>query len=233
MIEPRRSKERAYNNHGWLETLHTFSFGDYFDHRYMGFRSLRVINEDRVRPSEGFDPHSHRDMEILSYVIEGELAHEDSMGNGSVIRAGDIQYMSAGNGVTHSEFNPSKESIVHFLQIWILPEEKGGKPRYDQRTIPLEQRQGQLRLIASPNGADGSIAIRQDARVYASVLDKDQTLSYVLKEGHGAWLQVIKGEVLINGEPFGAGDGAAIEKEFTLSFRGMMPETEFLFFDFP
>lgn len=231
MIQPRRSKERGYVRQDWLESLHTFSFATYYDHRFMGFRALRVINEDKVQPGEGFDTHSHKDMEIISYVIDGELEHKDSMGNGGVIRPGDIQYMSAGSGVTHSEFNPSPTQVGHFLQIWILPNELGAKPRYGQKTIPYDEKHAKLRLLASPDGEADSITIRQDTKLYASILEKDETVSYTLKQGRYAWLQVVKGEVLVNGEAFGAGDAAAITEEYVLSFRGMMPGTEFLLFD--
>src|SRR5436190_13165238 len=181
MITIRHRNERGHANHGWLDTYHTFSFDTYHDRHYMGFRSLRVINEDRVAPAKGFGTHPHRDMEIITYVLEGSLEHKDSMGTGSIIRPGEVQRMSAGTGITHSEFNPSKTEAVHLLQIWILPERKGIKPSYEQKQFNREERRGSLRLIASSDGREGSVAINQDARVYAGMLNADQKIDYRLE----------------------------------------------------
>ena len=219
MITIRKAQERGHANHGWLDSFHTFSFADYYDPREMGFGTLRVINEDRVAPGKGFGKHPHRDMEIISYVFEGELAHKDSMGIGSVIRPGDVQKMSAGTGVSHSEFNPSAEKPVHFLQIWIEPNQRGVKPSYEQQTFSVEQKRARLRLIASPDGADGSVRIHQDARVYASVLEGDDAVTYALPAGRSAYVHVARGSVQLNGTALTAGDGAKInaEKEIRLS----------------
>jgi len=226
----RKASDRGHAQHGWLESFHTFSFADYYDPHHMGFRSLRVINEDRVQPAQGFGKHSHRDMEILSYVIEGALEHEDSMGNGSVIRPGDVQLMRAGRGVTHSEFNPSQRELVHFLQIWILPDRSGLAPAYAQRAFAREERAGRLRLVASLDGRDESLRIAQDARVFASLLDAGQTAAHELAPGRGAWLQVVRGELVANDERLSAGDGAAVEDAARLALRAETP-SEFLLFD--
>jgi redox-sensitive bicupin YhaK (pirin superfamily) len=207
MISIRKSGDRGHANHGWLDTRHTFSFGDYSDERYMGFRDLRVINEDRVRPGEGFPTHSHRDMEILSWVLEGELEHRDSLGTGSVIRPGELQRMSAGTGVRHSERNPSAVHPVHFLQIWVLPERNSLAPGYEQKTFPETERRGRLRLIASPDGRDGSITIHQDARLSSAIWAGGETLDHALENGRAAWIQVIRGTVTPNGSKLAAGDG--------------------------
>ena len=219
MIALRKSQDRGHANHGWLDSYHTFSFAGYYDPEEMGFGTLRVINEDRVAPGMGFGTHPHRDMEIISYVLEGELAHKDSMGTGSVIRPGDVQKMSAGTGVSHSEFNPSAEKPVHFLQIWIEPNQRGVKPSYEQQTFSVEQKRARLRLIASPDGADGSVRIHQDARVYASVLEGDDAVTYALPAGRSAYVHVARGSVQLNGTALTAGDGAKInaEKEIRLS----------------
>ena len=219
MIALRRSQDRGHANHGWLDSYHTFSFAGYYDPEEMGFGTLRVINEDRVAPGMGFGTHPHRDMEIISYVLEGELAHKDSMGTGSVIRPGDVQKMSAGTGVSHSEFNPSAQKPVHFLQIWIEPDKRGVKPSYEQQTFSAEQKKGRLRLIASPDGADGSVKIHQDARVYASVLDGDDAVTYALPAGRSAYVHVARGSVRLNGTALATGDGAKInaEREIRLS----------------
>jgi len=230
MIEPRLSKDRGYADHGWLKAKHSFSFGDYYDPEHMGFRSLRVINEDRVAAGEGFPTHGHRDMEIVTYVLEGALEHKDSMGNGSVIRPGDVQYMSAGSGVTHSEFNHSKQDSVHLLQIWLLPNAAKLPPRYDQKSFASEL-SGRLRLIASPDGAEGSVAIRQDARIYAARLDEGKTVAATLAPGRHAWVQVALGELEVNGRTLSAGDGARISEETALDFKSRQPGTEFLLFD--
>ena len=219
MIALRKSQERGHANHGWLDSYHTFSVAGYYDPEEMGFGTLRVINEDRVAPGKGFGTHPHRDMEIISYVLEGELAHKDSMGTGSVIRPGDVQKMSAGTGVAHSEFNPSADKPVHFLQIWIEPNKHGVAPSYEQQTFSVEQKRGRLRLVASPDGADGSVRIHQDARVYAGVLDGSDAVTYELPAGRSAYVHVARGAVQLNGTPLSTGDGAKIsaEKELRLS----------------
>jgi quercetin 2,3-dioxygenase len=219
VIALRKSQDRGHANHGWLDSYHTFSFAGYYDPEEMGFGTLRVINEDRVAAGMGFGTHPHRDMEIISYVLEGELAHKDSMGTGSVIRPGDVQKMSAGTGVSHSEFNPSAEKPAHFLQIWIEPNQRGVKPSYEQQTFSVEQKRARLRLIASPDGADGSVRIHQDARVYASVLEGDDAVTYALPAGRSAYVHVARGSVQLNGTALTAGDGAKInaEKEIRLS----------------
>jgi redox-sensitive bicupin YhaK (pirin superfamily) len=231
MLRIRRSDERGHFDHGWLDTRHTFSFGDYHDRRFMGFRDLRVINEDRVRPGEGFGTHGHRDMEILSYVLDGGLAHKDSMGNGSVIRAGDLQYMSAGTGVRHSEFNASPTDPVHFMQIWILPSEENQPPRYDQKTFGSESLQDRLKLVASPSGADGSIAIRQDVNVYASRLDAGRSAELTLPADRHLWVQVLRGGVDVNGQALAQGDGLAASGETDFRFTAGDSPAELLVFD--
>ena len=231
MFQIRRSDERGHFDHGWLDTRHTFSFGDYNDRRFMGFRDLRVINEDRVRPGQGFGTHGHRDMEILSYVLEGGLAHKDSMGNGSVIVPGDLQYMSAGTGVRHSEFNASETEPVHFMQIWILPNAEGQPPRYDQKRFDPESTRGRLRLVASGSGADGSIAIRQGVNVYASRLEPGQTATLTLPEGRHLWTQVLRGDVDVNGRALAAGDGLAASNETGFRFAAGSAPAELLAFD--
>ena len=231
MIQIRRAGERGHFDHGWLDTSHTFSFADYHDPRHMGFRSLRVINEDRVAPGQGFGTHGHRDMEIVSYVLDGALAHQDSMGTGSVIRPGDVQYMSAGTGVRHSEFNGSDTGATHFLQIWILPDKTGYAPRYGQKRFERADKLGRLRLVVSPDGADSSIAIRQDARIYASVLEPGQSVGMDIPKGRHAWVQVIRGEVSANGKKLSAGDGLAASEEPRLAFQAGTKEAELLTFD--
>jgi len=229
MIQIRRSAERGHINHGWLDTFHTFSFGDYYDPGWMGWRSLRVINDDRVAPGYGFPMHAHRDMEIITYVLAGELEHRDSMGNGGVIRPGEIQYMSAGTGVRHSEFNPSRENPVHLLQIWIMPQQQGLEPTYAQQQFG-DQRVGRLCLLASSGGRDGSMQIRQDADVYAAILKDGAHAEHKLSEGRGAWLHVATGGVSVNGEDLLAGDAALVEGEDSLSVVGSS-EGEVLLFD--
>ena len=228
MIHVRRADQRGHFNHGWLDTHHTFSFADYYDPDHMGFRALRVINEDRVQPGHGFGTHSHRDMEIVTYVLEGSLAHRDNMGTGSVIRPGEVQRMSAGTGVLHSETNPSKDEGVHFLQIWILPERRGIAPGYEQKTFPSDERKDKLRLVASHDGSDGSLTIHQDAKLFAATLSDGKAITYQLPQGRYAWLQVARGTVDLNGQKLAAGDGAAIEDERTLNLRG---DGEILLFD--
>ena len=230
MITVRRASERGHFDFGWLDTHHTFSFGDYYDPRFMGFRSLRVINEDFVHPSRGFPTHPHRDMEIITYILEGALAHKDSMGNGSVIRPGDVQRMSAGTGVRHSEANPSDAESVHLLQIWIMPAEYGIAPGYEQKFFGDEEKRGRLRLVASPDGRDGSVTIHQDASIYAALLGPAQEVTHRLAEGRGAWLQVARGAVELNGQALSQGDGAAVGEEESLRITGREP-AEVLLFD--
>ncbi|MEZ6187199.1 MAG: pirin family protein [Planctomycetota bacterium] len=230
MITLRTSNERGHADHGWLDTRHTFSFAGYQDPAHMGFRALRVINEDRVQPAQGFGKHGHRDMEILSIVLEGELAHEDSLGNGSVIRPGDVQRMSAGRGILHSEFNHSQTAPVHFLQIWIEPEAKGIDPGYEQRAFPLEERRNVLRLVASRDGREGSLIVHQDASVYASLLEAGQDVEHALEPGRFAWVQVASGEVELNGHRLRAGDGASLTGETDLRLSGV-EDAQVLVFD--
>jgi hypothetical protein len=231
MITIRRATERGHFDHGWLDTAHTFSFAGYQDEAHMGFRALRVINEDRVAPGQGFGSHGHRDMEILSYVLSGRLAHRDSTGGGGVLAPGEVQRMSAGTGVTHSEFNGSDAEPVHFLQIWLLPDRRGHAPSYEQRPVPAAARQGQLALVASPDGAQGSATIHQDARVYAVQLAEGQRAALPLAEGRHGWVQVARGEVALNGRPLQAGDGAALTDERDLELTGRGPGGEVLVFD--
>ena len=216
MIKIRKSKDRGHFDHGWLRTFHTFSFADYYSPDFMGFRTLRVINEDYVEPGKGFPTHSHRDMEILTYVLEGSLEHKDSMGNSSVIRPGEVQRMSAGTGVTHSEFNASEKEWVHLLQIWILPEKKGITPGYEQKRFPAEDKEGRWRLVASRDGVDGSVSFFQNSKIYAATLSMSQKLDYVNPAKRAAWLQVARGTLQLNGKPIEAGDGVAVEDEETL-----------------
>ncbi len=230
MITVRRAGERGHADHGWLDTRHTFSFASYHDPAHMGFRALRVINEDRVAPGTGFGAHSHRDMEIITYVLEGGLAHKDSMGNGSVIRPGNVQRMSAGTGVTHSEFNASESEPVHFLQIWILPERAGLRPSYEEKPFTREEKRGVLRLIASPDGRDGAATLRQDARVHASVLEPGGRITHRLAPGRHAWLHVVSGALALGDLALAGGDGVAISDEPALSLTATAP-SELLLFD--
>jgi redox-sensitive bicupin YhaK (pirin superfamily) len=230
MITIRPSNERGGGDYGWLNTHHTFSFDQYYDQRFMGFRSLRVINEDFVQPGHGFPMHPHRDMEIITYLLEGELEHNDSMGNGSIIRPGDGQRMSAGRGVRHSEANPSKTEAAHLLQIWILPSERGLEPSYEQKAFPAEEKRGKLRLIAGPDGKDGSVTIHQDARLYVALLSPGQQVQHDLAPDRYAWLQVAKGAVELNGKPLSQGDGAAVSEEPKLTIKGT-EDAEILLFD--
>ena len=206
MITVRPGSERGHFDHGWLDTYHTFSFASYHDPRHMGFRSLRVINEDRVQPAEGFGTHAHRDMEILTWVLEGALEHKDSMGNGSVIRPGDIQRMSAGTGVTHSEFNPSRRELVHLLQIWLLPSQRGLTPGYEEKRFETESRRGVLRLIAARDGRDGAVSIHQDADLWTALLEPTEAVRHPLTAGRHAWLHVARGKVTANGTKLEAGE---------------------------
>ena len=230
MMQLRKSEERGHARHGWLDSRHTFSFADYYDPRFMGFRTLRVINEDRVEPGRGFGTHPHSDMEIVSYVIEGALEHKDSMGNGSVIRPGDVQRMSAGTGVTHSEFNPSSVERVHFLQIWILPERNGLPPSYEQRAFPPSGRRGSLRLVASRDGRDGSVTVHQDVDLYATLLSPGAAVELALRPNLHAWVQVVRGDVDVNGASLVAGDGAAVSDERSVRVRAG-DDAELLLFD--
>lgn len=230
MITLRPAAARGHANHGWLNSHHSFSFADYFDPSHMGFGALRVINEDRVAPGGGFGTHGHRDMEIFSYVVEGALSHKDSMGNGSTIRPGDIQIMSAGTGIRHSEYNGSDAEPVHFLQIWLLPESNGLTPRYDERRFTEENKLNRLRLILSPDAREGSVTIHQDASIYASVLEPGKRVETRLAAGRQAWVQVIKGAVDVNGATAQTGDGLAITGESALAITAI-DKAEFLLFD--
>ena len=221
MMTIRKATERGHANHGWLDSHHTFSFADYYDPDHMGFRNLRVINDDRVEGGMGFGSHPHRDMEIISYVLDGALAHKDSMGTGATIRPGDVQRMSAGTGVVHSEFNASKTDQVHFLQIWLMPSERGIKPGYEQKTFSDADKQGRLRLVASPNGADGSVTIHTDAKVYAGIFNAGERAELPLADKRGAWVHVARGQVKVNDQLLRDGDGLAIENERTVRVEGV------------
>jgi redox-sensitive bicupin YhaK (pirin superfamily) len=231
MIKIRRANERGGGNFGWLDTKYTFSFNNYYDPRFMGFRTLRVINEDYVAPGEGFGTHGHADMEIITYVIEGALAHKDSTGGEETLRPHEVQRMTAGTGIRHSEFNPSATERVHLYQIWILPEAEGLKPGYEQTYFPPEEKQGKLRLVASRAGTDGSVKINQDVALYSSILAKDETVSHNLAENRYGWIQIAKGSLEINGETLNASDGAAISEETVLEIKALEDNTEFLLFD--
>jgi quercetin 2,3-dioxygenase len=230
MIDIRKSEERGHADHGWLDTRFSFSFADYLDPKHVHFRTLRVMNDDRVAGGGGFPMHPHADMEIVTYVLEGALQHKDSMGNGSVIKPGDIQYMSAGTGVTHSEFNASKTEPVHLYQIWMFPEKKGLKPVYDQKNFTEAEKRGKLRLIASPDGRDGSVKIRQDNELYATVLGKGESVKHALKPERHAYVQVARGSVKLNGTELETGDGAAISAEKVVELTGVQ-DAEVLLFD--
>ncbi|HEV2109824.1 MAG TPA: pirin family protein [Gammaproteobacteria bacterium] len=231
MITLRPAAARGVANFGWLDSRHTFSFGGYRDPGHMGFGPLRVINEDRVQPGMGFGAHGHSDMEIISYVLEGALEHKDSIGTGSVIRPGDVQRMSAGSGIQHSEFNHSKTEPVHFLQIWLIPEKTGLRPGYEQKRFEDTDKRGRLRLIASPDGQESSVRVHLDARLYASVLNKGERVDYSPTTGRELWLQVARGSLTLNGKELVAGDGAAIEGERELTVTARADGTEFLLFD--
>lgn len=230
MITIRKSADRGHLNHGWLDTYHTFSFDQYYDPDHMSFRSLRVINEDRVDAGRGFPTHSHRDMEIITYILSGALRHQDSMGNGSIIEPGDVQRMTAGTGVSHSEFNPSQSEAVHLLQIWILPNTRGLKPGYEQKAFSEEERKGRLRLIASADGREGSVTVHQDASIYASILEEGEEVTKSLDPQRHAWIQVARGEVEVNGKQLVQGDGAAVSEEEELKISATAP-AEILLFD--
>lgn len=230
MPEIRLSNERGVANFGWLNSHHTFSFGEYYNPRHMGFGTLRVINEDRVQPGKGFGTHGHQNMEIISYVLEGALEHKDSMGTGSVIRPGDVQLMSAGTGVSHSEFNHSNTELVHFLQIWILPNQNGLKPNYQQKKFPDEEKLGKLRLIASSDGHDGSVTINQDVNIYATLLGEKDELKHELKTNRNGWIHLIKGSITFNDQQMSGGDGVAIEGPSTITIT-CTSDAELLLFD--
>ncbi len=231
MITVRPAKERGHADHGWLDTWHTFSFADYHDEAHMGFRALRVLNDDTVQAGQGFPTHGHRDMEIVSYVLEGALAHKDSTGSGSTIVPGDVQYMSAGTGVRHSEFNGSGTEPVHFIQIWVVPDRAGHAPRYAEKRFEKADKTNRLRLVVSPGGADGSLAIRQDVRLYASVLENGKTTSLTLPKGRHLWVQALRGTVDVNGRTLSAGDGLSASEETAFTFTAPNGEAEFLVFD--
>ena len=230
MLNIRRGNDRGGGDYGWLKTQHTFSFSDYWDEKWIGFRSLRVINEDWVAPSSGFPTHPHRDMEIITYVLSGELEHKDSLGTGSVILPGDGQRMSAGRGIRHSEYNPSNTEKVHLLQIWIMPDKPGHEPGYEQKSFPESEKRGQLRLIASRDGANGSVKINQDASLFVSLLSPGDEVKHALGAKRHAWVQVAKGEVELNGEKLRQGDGAAVSDEKALTIKGTK-DAEVLLFD--
>jgi len=230
MMDIRKSQERGHANHGWLDSHFTFSFADYVDPQHRQFRTLRVMNDDRIAGGGGFPKHPHRDMEIVTYVLEGALEHHDSMGNGSVIKPGDVQYMSAGTGVAHSEFNASKTEPVHLYQIWMLPEKQGLQPAYDQKNFSEAEKRGKLRLVASPDGRNGSVKIRQNNELYATVLGAGETVKHELQKDRYAFIQVARGSVKLNGTKLDAGDGAAISAEKTVELTGA-ENTEVLLFD--
>jgi len=230
MLRIRKASERGHADHGWLNTCHTFSFAGYYDQKHMGFRDLRVINEDRVQPKEGFPTHPHRDMEIITYVLEGALEHKDSMGNGSVIRPGEVQRMSAGTGITHSEFNHSGSELVHFLQIWILPNQEGVKPSYEQKVFADEEKLNNLQLVASQDGRKGSVTIHQDVNLYASIIEQNNEVVYHVPAGRHVWLQVARGSVELNGNRLDSGDGVAISNEDYLTITGKV-KADVLIFD--
>ncbi len=232
MIELRRSEERGHANHGWLDSYHSFSFADYYDPQHMGFGPLRVINEDWINPGMGFGTHGHRDMEIITYVLEGELAHRDSMGNGSVIRPGNVQRMSAGSGVRHSEFNHSQEDTVHLLQIWIEPNRQGVEPGYEEKHFDAAEKRGRLRLIANPEGKDGAVQIYQDANVYAGLFDGEEKASLAVPAGRRIYLHVARGEIQANGQALRAGDALKLQGEARLELE-QGKQAEVLVFDLP
>ena len=232
MLKLRRAEDRGHANHGWLDTHYTFSFADYYDPRSMGFGALRVINDDTVGPGGGFPPHSHRDMEIITYVLEGALQHKDSMGNGSIIKPGDVQRMSAGTGVTHSEYNASKTEPLHLLQIWILPSRSGLPTGYEQKYFGDAEKRGRLRLVASPDGADGSVRIQQNARMFDSLLEGGQSVSHEFEKGRLGWLHVARGSAEVNGTSLKAGDGVGISDVAKLTI-GSKDRGEILLFDLP
>ena len=232
MITLRRSEDRGHADHGWLDAYHTFSFADYFDPDHVHFSVLRVLNQDRLAPGTGFPTHPHRDMEIVTYVLEGLLQHKDSLGNGSLIRPGEVQFMSAGTGVLHSEFNASQSERLQLLQMWVFPRQKGTPPAYDQKSFPLAEREDRLRLVVSPDGRDGSIRIGQDASLYAGMLAAGARVEQALAQGRSAWLHVARGRLALNGTELGPGDGAAIQGEERLVLEGR-EEAELVLWDLP
>lgn len=232
MMALRRASDRGHVNHGWLDSYHTFSFGRYYDPKHLGFSNLRVINDDTVAPGRGFATHGHTNMEIISYVLSGALEHKDSMGNGSVIRPGDVQRMSAGTGVTHSEYNHSTTDPVHFLQIWLEPNRFGGTPEYDQLHFPVEQRRGRLVLLVSPDGHDGSIATHQDALLFGTVLDEGESVTHAVTAGRRTYIHMARGRGRVNGQDLAAGDGLAFEQSDELRLQGI-DQAEVLVFDLP
>jgi len=233
MLEIRKSADRGNVDMGWLESRHTFSFGDYYDPKHMGFGPLRVINEDRVQAGQGFGTHGHRDMEIISYVLDGALEHKDSIGTGSIIRPDEVQVMSAGTGIRHSEFNSSKTEPVHFLQIWIQPAREAIPPRYEQKAFPIAEKRGRLRLVGSSDGREGSVVIHQDVQLYAAVLSAGERVTHALLPGRKAWLQVLRGSFEVNGNVVNAGDGAAVQDEPALTVTAKSNAAEVLLFDLP
>ena len=230
MITLRKAQDRGHAQHGWLDSWHTFSFGDYYDPKHMGFRALRVINEDRVAPGKGFPTHSHRDMEIVTYVLNGALEHRDSMGNGSVMKPGDVQRMTAGTGVGHSEFNASQSELVHFLQIWLLPERRNLEPGYEQKTFPKAESLGKLRVVASRDGASGAVLVHQDVTLLAGYFGAGEQEKYLLAPGRHAWLHVARGELRVNGQTLTAGDALQVSDEAALELSGVS-DAEVLLFD--
>ena len=233
MVNVRHAAERGIANFGWLDSRHTFSFGEYHDPKHMGFGPLRVINEDRVSPGQGFGTHGHKDMEIISYVLEGALEHKDSIGTGSVIRPGDVQVMSAGTGIRHSEFNHSKAEPVHFLQIWVVPAREGIAPRYEQKAFPDADKRARLRLVGSSDGHDGSVVVHQDVKIFAALLSSGERVTHTLQSGRKGWLQIVRGALTLNGHDLSAGDGAAVTGEPALSVTAKVDGTEILVFDLP
>lgn len=231
MIAVRRSDERGHFDHGWLNTFHTFSFADYYDPKHVHFRALRVINEDTVQAGRGFGMHPHRDMEIITYVLDGEIEHRDSMGNSLRIARGEVQRMTAGTGIQHSEFNPSAEEPLHLFQVWIFPEKKGLTPAYEQRQYDDREKLNGLRLIVSPDGREKSLTIHQDAEVYASLLQAGEGVKHALRAGRGAWLQLASGQISIDGTVLNAGDGASVTGKSAIEIRGIGPNSELLLFD--
>ncbi|KDD24855.1 pirin family protein [Bordetella bronchiseptica] len=232
MLTLRRSAERGHANHGWLDTHHTFSFANYYDPAHMGFGPLRVINDDRIAAGRGFGTHGHRDMEIITYVLDGAIAHKDSMGSGSTIRPGDVQRMSAGRGVMHSEFNPQPDAATHMLQIWIEPDVAGIAPEYEEKRFPEADKRGRLRQLVSPDGADGSLRIHQDARLYAGLFDGTESAELPLAAGRRSWVHVARGSLVVNGQRLGAGDGLALQDEAAVQL-GDGEGAEVLVFDLP
>ena len=231
MITPRYANDRGHFKNGWLDSKHTFSFGEYYDPRHMGVSVLRVINDDRITPAAGFPTHPHKNMEIVSYVLQGELEHKDSMGNGSVIRPGDVQRMSAGTGVTHSEFNPSAENPTHFLQIWLLPNQPFTTPGYEQKNFPASDRQGRWKLLVSADGRDGSVSANTEAEMYGAILDIDQAIRHEIGPDRIAYVHIAAGQAKVNGEPLAGGDGATISSESAVEVTG--GKAEILLFDLP